>query len=124
MGAASVGEEVGVLQDTILGLQIALGNQLVALVIDYVADEFVFLEKDMREVVTMGLAFLATLINGAFDFALVLLIMDDVDPSMFLRGEQDHSNYDIQIARELFSLIVPGYLITPYLLAPLAEYFL
>lgn len=115
------GHEVGKFADTALGLLIAFGNQLVTLVIEATTEKLGFLHADERNKVTMILVYLATVVNTVCDVAIVLIVMMGISANFSLYGTLDQSHYQRVLAQELYALIVPGYLITPYLFAPIFE---
>jgi len=115
------GEEVGHVQDTVLGLLIAIGNQLVATVIESVVKSLNHVDKERRDGLTMILIFLATASNALLDLGLLMVIMRGMMLEQALTGF-DSGHYDRVFARELMALIVPGYLITPYLVEPIFEH--
>jgi len=115
------GEEASFWQDTPLSLLIALGNVLVSCVIEHVAEELAFLEKDRRDVTILGLAFLSTLINTICDLGMVLIVTRGVMLDDAFESGREMNGYDRALSRELFNLVVPGYLLLPYILTPMFE---
>lgn len=113
------GERPGATEDLLLGLLIALGNALVGMVIDVIADWARFRKKDRRDVFTLSLAFVATLLNTGCDLLMVLTIAKGSQLDEAFLGS--NTGYDRVFARELMVLLVPGYLILPYVLTPIFD---
>lgn len=109
-------------QDTLLGLLVAVGNAIVAQVVDCVTQWAGYRQKDRRDIAILSMAFLATLLNTACDLWMVMQIAQGVQLTNDFQGKND--GYDHVIAEELFSLIVPGYLIIPYVATPVIEHLL
>jgi hypothetical protein len=113
------GERPGATEDLLLGLLIALGNAMVGMVIEVIADWARFRKKDRRDVFTLSLAFVATLLNTGCDLLMVLTIAKGSQLDEAFLGT--NTGYDRIFARELMVLLVPGYLILPYILTPLFD---
>lgn len=111
--AVLIGEHTGWLQGLLLGLLIAVGNVIVAQVVDLVTKWAGFRRKDRRDMAILALAFMATVMNTICDVFVVLRITNS-------SGGSSH-DFDKVLAPEMFAMIVPGYLILPYLFVPLAE---
>jgi len=116
------GAEPSFFQDTLLGLLVAVGNAIVAVVVDRVTASAGFRQKDRRDIAILSMAFMATLLNTACDLWMVMQIAQGVQLTNDFQGKND--GYDHVIAGELFSLIVPGYLILPYIATPVIEHVL
>jgi len=121
MMAVVVAGEIGHLQDSVLGALIAVGNALVTITIEIMVSQFGCLEKDRRESITMVLIFIAMTINTLFDICIVMMVLKGMSKSMSVYGTLDVMHYHRILAKELFMLIVPGYIITPYLICPIFE---
>jgi hypothetical protein len=92
-------------------------------VIDRVTKWAGFLNRDMRDVTVLGMAFVGTFTNTIFDLIMVAHIAKRQHvESAFLTNIS--SGYDTAIAHELYKLIVPGYLILPYFAIPTFEHLL
>jgi hypothetical protein len=113
------GSEPGFLEGNLLGLLIALGNAIVSQVVDLITTWAGFAQKDRRDIAVMSLAFLATLLNTGFDIWMVLKIAQRSELANAFEATNDHI-----VARELMSIIVPGYLILPYIAMPAVEHVL
>jgi hypothetical protein len=109
-------------EDLLLGLLIAVGNVIVANVIELVVPWWRLKGKDRRDVAVLSLGFLATLMNTVCDLWLVMEIAKGTEINDAFSGED--TGYDRVLAAELMVLIVPGYLILPYLLTPFFEHVL
>merc|ERR1719487_3240284 len=96
----------------VLGLLIAVGNALLAGVIDRVTFWAGYRLKDRRDVAVLGMAFLGTLLNTCFDLVMVAHIAKGVSLNQAFAGET--AGYDTAVASQLYQLIVPGYLFVPY----------
>jgi len=103
-------------QDILLGLLIALGNYALSVVIDKVTGWAGFLYKDNRDIAILFLAFIGTLINTFFDLAMIAFLARGVMLEEAFVGKD--TGYDTAAASEIFKLIVPGYLLVPYLAGP------
>lgn len=114
------GFEPSMIQDMILGLLIAIGNMVLALVIDKVTTWAGFRYKQNRDVAVLYLAFLATLLNTVFDLAMIAVVAKGVMLEDIFNGSS--SGYDTTAAKELFGLIFPGYLLLPYIGGPIVEH--
>jgi hypothetical protein len=107
-------------QDVMLGLLIAIGNAALALVIDKVTAWAGFLYTDTRDRAVLVLAFLGTLMNTIFDLAMVALVARGAKLDSAFQGTD--TGYDTVVANELFRLLVPGYLIVPYIGCPIMQH--
>jgi len=108
--------------DIVLGALIGIGNVLVGNVIEMVMEWVGFRFKDGRDMWILGLAFFANLLNVVADVSMTLEVAKGAHLDDAFHG--DTIGYDRVVVRELFALIVPGYLLVPYLLQPLVEYVL
>mmetsp|Transcript_108660 Transcript_108660/g.249102 ORF Transcript_108660/g.249102 Transcript_108660/m.249102 type:complete len:914 (-) Transcript_108660:27-2768(-) len=104
------------LQDVLLGLLIALGNLIVATGVEMTARWAGFCSKDRQDIAILYGAFGATMVNTVFDLALTAIIANAMFHSSF---STDPVGYDRIVASQMFSLIVPGYLLLPHLLTPI-----
>mmetsp|Transcript_115199 Transcript_115199/g.215756 ORF Transcript_115199/g.215756 Transcript_115199/m.215756 type:complete len:1065 (+) Transcript_115199:113-3307(+) len=113
------GLEPSFTQDMILGILIAVGNAVVSAVIERVTVWAGFIYKDTRDIAVLNLAFLGTLGNTAFDLAMVAVVAKGVQ--MEYSFKDNDVGYDTVAANEVFKLIVPGYLLVPYLGGPFVD---
>merc|ERR1719191_1338224 len=67
------------------------------------------------------MVYLSTLFNTYLDSGIVVFVMRRISLNLAMHGTLDESHYDRVLAGELYALIVPGYLITPYLIGPVFE---
>jgi len=109
-------------EDLLLGLLIAVGNVIVANVIELVVPWWRLRGKDRRDVMVLSMGFMATLLNTACDLWLVMEIAKGTEINDAFNGED--TGYDRVLAAELMVLIVPGYLVIPYVLTPFFEHVL
>lgn len=107
-------------QDTLLGLLISAGNALVAFVVDVVTRWAGFHQKDRRDMTILAMAFLATLLNTGADIWIASVVAEGTALTDALDGR--FYSFDRAISRELMGVIVPGYLLLPYLIAPFFEH--
>lgn len=114
------GERPSVFQDTLLGLLISAGNAVVALVVDIVTRMAGFHQKDRRDMAVLAMAFLATLLNTLCDIWIAAQIAQGTLITDSLEGQIN--SFDRAISRELMGVIVPGYILLPYLIAPFFEH--
>jgi len=110
------------LEDLLLGLLIAVGNVIVANVIETIVPWWRLRGKDRRDRLVLSLGFLATLLNTIFDLWLVMEIAKGTEVDEAFEGKD--TGYDRVLAAELMVLIVPGYLVLPYVATPLFEHVL
>jgi hypothetical protein len=122
--AMFTGARTSFLEGTLLGLIITVGNAIIAIVIDIITKWAGFRQKDRRDMTILSLALLSTLLNTVFDLWMVLRISKGVGASGEGGSEGSSEGFDHIVARELFLMIVPGYLILPYLVTPLVEHVL
>jgi len=115
------GQELSIHVDFGLGMLIALGNNVVCIMIDVTTHHFGLLDKEALDTFTLGLIYVATASNTVLDIGIVLLALRGLSLDLAMHGTLDLSHYDRILAHELFMLLVPGYLITPYLVAPMLE---
>jgi len=115
------GEKPGLMSDLALGVLIGLGNVLLGNVIEYQLDKAGFQIWGRRNITVLSLAFLANLLNVCADLWVTLHIAKGAQLDAAFSG--DVSGYDRVVVRELMSLIVPGYLFTPYIIEPLFSNF-
>jgi len=108
-------------QDLVLGMLIAFGNQMLARVAQHVVGSFVFLEKARQDVVLLALVFFGSFVNTACDLVVIIYISKGATFENLLYGEVVHDGYDHVVARGLGHLLIPGYVLLPYILAPIWE---
>jgi hypothetical protein len=118
---ATPGSEMSPAADFVLGMLIAVGNQFVTLTIDKAVNNFGFRNRDMRDAVSMSMIYMATIMNTLHDVLIVLVALRGLSWDLAMHGTLDQSHYDRVAATELFALLVPGYLLTPYILSPIVE---
>lgn len=120
--ALFTGSRTSFWEGTLLGLIISGGNALMAQIIDMVTQWAGFRQKDRRDIAILSLALLSTLLNTVFDLWMVLRISKGVGGAETDAAEASSHGIDAIVARELFAMIVPGYLILPYLVTPFFEH--
>eukprot|EP00404_Azadinium_spinosum_P029457 CAMPEP_0180557048 /NCGR_PEP_ID=MMETSP1037_2-20121125/948_1 /TAXON_ID=632150 /ORGANISM="Azadinium spinosum, Strain 3D9" /LENGTH=391 /DNA_ID=CAMNT_0022573213 /DNA_START=1 /DNA_END=1171 /DNA_ORIENTATION=+ len=109
------------MQDLVLGALIAVGNQMLASVTYYIGHSFLFIEKDRHEVLILAMVFWGSFINTACDLAVIVYISRGAILDNLLYGEASHDGYDQVVSRGVAQFLVPGYLLLPYLMAPIFE---
>lgn len=119
--ASCTGASAGFLEGTLLGMVITIGNAIVASVIDSVTRWAGFMQKDRRDIAILSLALLSTLLNTVFDLWMALRIAKGVTAVDNADGESSQG-FDLVVAEEIFAMIIPGYLILPFLATPLIEH--
>lgn len=112
--AVWTGSDTDFLEGTLLGLLISLGNIIVAKVIGVTTGWAGFRHKDRRDVAILSLAFLSTLLNTVCDIWMLLHITSS-------EAQGGSVDFDSIVAKQAYAMIVPGYLILPYLVAPVVE---
>mmetsp|Transcript_46581 Transcript_46581/g.101610 ORF Transcript_46581/g.101610 Transcript_46581/m.101610 type:complete len:1030 (-) Transcript_46581:43-3132(-) len=121
MSAVAVSQQIDSMKDVVLGMLIALGNTIVTSAIEMVVEQSGYKGTGPRDSATMGLVYLATSINILCDVIIVFFVIRSIAMDMAVYGTLDEIHYHHILARELYALLAPGYLITPYLIAPLFE---
>jgi len=116
------GHSPSVFEDLLLGLLIALGNVIVAAVIERVVPWYRPRAKLVRDFWVLTLGFAAIFLNTVFDLWLVLQIAKGIEMDEAFEGK--HNGYERVLAAEIFVLIVPGYLFLPYFASPIFEHWL
>jgi len=124
--AAYVGYQVMVpgkapeaLEEQLVGFLITFANIIVATLVDVAAEKLQFRTKSNRDCVVICAAFLATLVNTVGD--LLMLQWGSHGERMTETFEDQTSTYEQMLGKVLFSAIVMGYLIIPFIAAPIAE---
>lgn len=113
------GEAPGAFTDLLLGALIGIGNVIVGNVIEAVIGHAGFHFKDRRDLCVLALAFFANLLNVVADLWMTMEIAKGAQMDEAFTG--DAVGYDTVVAREMYVLIVPSYLFTPYIVQPLFE---
>jgi hypothetical protein len=115
------GGEMGSASDFVLGTLIGIGNQFVTMSIDENVKVLGILNRESRKALTMAMVFLTGILNVGLDVGIVLFALRGLSLNLAMNGTLDQSHYDRVMAKELYALIVPGYLITPYLTSPIVS---
>jgi hypothetical protein len=92
---------------------------IVGNVIEYVIGNAGFHFKDRRDNLVLVLAFFSNLLNVVADLYMTMEIAKGAQMDEAFSG--DAVGYDTVVAREMYVLIVPSYLFTPYFVQPLFE---
>merc|ERR1719331_1127822 len=118
--ASIPGENPGFWEDFILGLLIALGNAIVGNVVELTVGWVGIRDKGTRDVVILYVGFCAVFLNTVLD----LLFVMEVAKGTSLDGafEGHRVGYDAALVEGVVAIIIPGYLILPYLAAPIFLY--
>lgn len=111
------------IQDMFLGALIAFGNGFIAIAIFSITDSMRFISKDKSDALVFGLFILGMFVNTLCDLISILIIATGIVVSLATTSEHMQNGYSIDAASELMSLLVPGYLVLPFVLAPFVEYF-
>ncbi|CAD7970356.1 unnamed protein product [Amoebophrya sp. A120] len=118
------------LKDVLLGLLITVGNALLYFVIDRVTKQAGFSSRDSRDRAVLGFSFIGTLLNVVCDLAMVAYVARTQHLETIFSSSSTSSSgssfvsYDQVLGQQLFALIMPGYLILPFLAAPVFEHVL
>lgn len=118
--ASSSSTHASFLEGTLLGFIVTIGNVIVASVIDTVTRFAGFMQKDRRDMAILSLALICTLLNTGFDIWMVFRIAKGI--TITDAGSGTSQGFDHVVAEEMFAMIVPGYLILPYLVTPFFEH--
>mmetsp|Transcript_37341 Transcript_37341/g.79341 ORF Transcript_37341/g.79341 Transcript_37341/m.79341 type:complete len:1067 (-) Transcript_37341:41-3241(-) len=109
------------MQDFLLGLCIAGGNQLVSIVTYRITGQLGLIDKGQHDTLVLSMVFLGTFINTACDIGTIIVMTRGVVFGNLVYGENVHNGYDRKVATELMNLFVPGYILLPYAIAPIME---
>jgi hypothetical protein len=116
------GVQVTMLMDLGLGALIGIGNAVVSLVVEAVVDEMQLRYKPYRDVMVLLLAYSFYQLNTVADITMTVQLAQGVTlDDAFSQPVGEHLGYGRVLARELLALLMPGYLVVPYLLEPVAR---
>lgn len=117
------GRSTNIIEGTILALLIAIGNAIAGVVIESTMDWVGFVHKDVRDIAVMCLAFFSNMLNLVADLYLTIALAEGSQANMAFSSDNE-LNYEQALANELFWVIVPSYVLTPYIAQPFLEYIL
>lgn len=112
----------GVLQSTLLGLVITMGNQIVYAVCASTAENCKFTSRDDRDTMNVVLYTFAVTINTIFDLVLVAVMANGWAQDTGMDEEALIRNPSMQHAlfTQLIGYIYPGTILLPFLIEPVA----
>merc|ERR1719324_1238186 len=121
MRSSSVpGLTVSPLMDIVLGVLIALGNLMVNFAVEGAVDLVQLRYKPIRDVYVLNMCIFFLLLNTACDVAMTVVLAQGINlDDAFSSPVGPQAGYSRVLARELLALIMPGYLIVPYLVEPI-----
>jgi hypothetical protein len=121
MRSSSVpGLRVSPLMDLVLGLLIAVGNLMVNFAVEGAVDLVQLRYKPIRDVYVLNMCIFFLLLNTICDVAMTVVLAQGINlDDAFSKPVGPHAGYSRVLARELLGLIMPGYLIVPYLVEPI-----
>merc|ERR1719313_1771704 len=121
MRSSSVpGLTVAPLMDLVLGVLIAVGNLMVNFAVEGAVDLVQLRYKPIRDVYVLNLCIFFLLLNTACDVAMTVVLAQGINlDDAFSKPVGPQAGYSRVLARELLALIMPGYLIVPYLVEPI-----
>merc|ERR1719191_2334103 len=118
------GLRVSPLMDLVLGVLIAIGNLMVNLAVEGAVDLVQLRYKPIRDVCVLYMCICFLLLNTACDVAMTVVLAQGISlDDAFSKPVGPHAGYSRVLARELLALIMPGYLIVPYLVEPIFTIF-
>jgi hypothetical protein len=118
--ASIPGETPGFWEDFILGLLIALGNAIVGNVVELTVGWVGIRDKGTRDVVILYVGFCAVFLNTVLDLLLVMEVAKGTSLDGAFEGHR--VGYDAALVEGVVAIIIPGYLILPYIAAPIFLY--
>jgi hypothetical protein len=118
--ASIPGETPGFWEDFILGLLIALGNAIVGNVVELTVGWVGIRDKGTRDVVVLYVGFCAVFLNTVLDLLLVMEVAKGTSLDGAFEGHR--VGYDAALVEGVVAIIIPGYLILPYIAAPIFLY--
>merc|ERR1719324_446174 len=114
------GLRVSPLMDVVLGVLIALGNLMVNFAVEGAVDLVQLRYKPTRDVYVLNMCIFFLLLNTACDVAMTVVLAQGINlDDAFSSPVGPQAGYSRVLARELLALIMPGYLIVPYLVEPI-----
>jgi len=114
------GEQPSIGSDLLLGLLISLGNAVVGFIVEVVVGWVGFTDQGRRNSAILYIGFAAIFLNTIFDLLLVLEVAKGAHLDAAFEGHR--VGYDAVLAEHLVSVIIPGYLVLPYLCQPVFLY--
>merc|ERR1719324_45944 len=118
------GLRVNPAMDLVLGVLIALGNLMVNFAVEGAVDLAQLRYKPIRDVCVLNMCIFFLLLNTACDVAMTVVLAQGISlDDAFSNPVGSHAGYSRVLARELLALIMPGYLIVPYLVEPVFTIF-
>jgi hypothetical protein len=120
--ASIPGEQPDFKEDFILGLLIALGNAIVGNVVEMVVGWIGINNKGTRDVTVLYVGFCAVALNTFLDLLVVMEVAKGTSLDQAFEGHR--VGYDAALAEGIVAIIIPGYLILPYVVAPIFLYLL
>jgi hypothetical protein len=118
--ASIPGGHPGFWEDFILGLLIAVGNAIVGNVVELCVSWVGIRDKGTRDVIVLYVGFFAVFLNTVLDLLLVMEVAKGTSLDGAFEGHR--VGYDAALVEGVVAIIIPGYLILPYLAAPLFQY--
>eukprot|EP00916_Digyalum_oweni_P023475 GHVL01038932.1.p1 GENE.GHVL01038932.1~~GHVL01038932.1.p1 ORF type:complete len:520 (+),score=78.14 GHVL01038932.1:113-1672(+) len=120
------GKDVGIVEDTILGVLIALGNACMGEVVERVTRSAKFHQKNYKDVTIFVVNYIAVEINTVLDVMIALVAargeMVALGGLKALSRNETSPGMEAAQADQIFHLLVPGTLIVPYLILPIVIY--
>lgn len=108
------------LMDLILGVLIAVGNLCVTMAVEAAVDMLQMRYKPIRDVAVLRMCVWFLLLNTTADVAMTVVLAQGMSlDDAFSKPVGEHAGYSRVLARELLALIMPGYLVVPYLVEPI-----
>jgi hypothetical protein len=115
--ASVPGQQPSATEDFLLGMLITLGNAIVGNAVEIVVGWFCFRDQGTRDVTVLYVGFAATFLNTVLDLLLVMEVAKGTSLDEAFEGHR--VGYDAALAEGIVAIIIPGYLILPYIAAPI-----
>jgi hypothetical protein len=115
--ASVPGQAPSFTEDFLLGLLISLGNAIVGNAVEIVVGWCGIRDQGRRDMFVLYLGFAATFFNTVLDLLLVMEVAKGTSLDEAFEGHR--VGYDAALAEGIVAIIIPGYLIIPYIAAPI-----
>lgn len=110
------GQHRSALEEFVLGLFISVGNAIIAIMVEVVADWAGVRHASQRHVVVLLLGFTCVFTNTMLDILMALSAVKGATLNAAFEGGR--VGYQEEFVKEMFTLIWPSYLLLPYVIAP------
>jgi len=115
--ASVPGQAPSFTEDFLLGMLISLGNAIVGNAVEIVVGWCGIRDQGRRDMFVLYVGFGATFFNTILDLLLVMEVAKGTSLDSAFEGHR--VGYDAALAEGIVAIIIPGYLIIPYIAAPI-----